>query len=708
MENSKPTRPRIGLVRSTVPRTRIATALIGIALALVAGLLATRQAGRSLELLSYDIPFIMPQGGASDDIVIVYIDRLKGEAVDRTVQEPLLDALGKAGAKTVVYDLIFEEELPEVDPGFAAAMRRFRGVDESGDPIPGKPQRSIFLACGRGATNLTGAAREVLSFPNDQLLEAAGDNFGSVAYDDQDYMARKLTTGTRDEPSLTWNAAIALGAPLAEDSRKNPRWLYYSRPPFDPEDQNATPAFVSLPADSVQLDDFNQSLVRDKVVVIGGQPGIVGAGLGNDLFSTPFHRLPAGGKHPYLSGPALQATMLENLLHGNWLTRSNEKWDLPIVALAALVFGTLFTLVRPGKGMLLAIILVGVMIGAGFWLVHGHHTWVPWTIPAFVQLPIAVVWGIGARFYLEEFRRLQLNFAINKVVPRRMLRRLKEDNYEGKRGGEMTTAALMFTDLEDFTTMCEGIGKPDEILDRLNDYFETATRHVFDHEGAVVQYVGDAIYAAWGAPLKVEEAPLQAARAAWALSQDAHFSISTGHQDGKAEPSGRNDKRSFTLRTRIGLHLGEVVAGIVGSTRHISYSLMGDATNFAARLEGLNKLFGTTILLSEPIADLVSDEFHLRRVGKVQVKGKHAYTLVYELVGPVADGPPPAWIAKYHDALRALEENDIPRARELFETVKSQRVASQQEPGDGPSQFILEHLDSVQEVRDGVIKLNVK
>jgi adenylate cyclase len=136
----------------------------------------------------------------------------------------------------------------------------------------------------------------------------------------------------------------------------------------------------------------------------------------------------------------------------------------------------------------------------------------------------------------------------------------------------------------------------------------------------------------------------------------------------------------------------------------VDYTLIGDAVNLASRLEGLNKMFDTHILMSQSIRACLGDEFHTRRVGTFRVKGRQEVTVVHELLGPTREMPEPAWIAPYHHALDALDANHTPKALELFTAVSAMRGPS----GDGPSRFFIERLKSADHPRDGIVEIKEK
>ncbi|HJM63767.1 MAG TPA: adenylate/guanylate cyclase domain-containing protein [Roseibacillus sp.] len=436
------------------------------------------------------------------------------------------------------------------------------------------------------------------------------------------------------------------------------------------------------------------SLLRDKIVVVGAKPGITGEELGLDLFSTPFHRLDARGDLPLMSGVEIQANGLINLLRQNWLVRSSSRFDTFLVVLSGVLAGFFFAWLRPLRAMIVALLCVGALVAAGILVMTQSNMWFPWSVVAFLQIPVALGWGSGSRYYIERFFRVklgkeqqQLKDAFEKYLSPQMLDKLSEDGFKMKFGGEKVEAAMMFTDLESFTNMCERVGDAERIVEALSDYFERTTGHIFDHDGVVIKFIGDAIFAAWGAPILDPLAPLKAARGAWHLSQDDSLVV-----------------EGVNLKTRIGVHFGEVVAGNIGSRKRVDYTMIGDAVNLAARLEGLNKMFGTRILISEDVESRLGGEFHTRKLGRFRVKGRKEPTAVFELVGPVAEIDEPKWGEVYAKGVAALEGDDFEEARQCFEEVDGMRGSD----GDGPSRFFLHLLERGEPIHQGVYDMTEK
>lgn len=676
----RPTRRR-GVL--TERRIRSLVTLMAVALCALAGIASLRRTGERLASLGYDLPFLFHKPGGGQEVTVVYLDQMADGRLDRSVQAPLLDRLRESGARAAVYDILFDEPWPDpgVDAAFATAIRKFR---EGGGVV--------VLAAARETSRHEGVIVERIVPPCDPLLEAA-DGFGLVAFvHDDRHTVRELPVGTRDEPSLVWRAALALGTGIDESRRLEPRWINYVGPPPHPDRPEDRPPIPSVPVGAA-LGEINPSLFRNRVVVIGGKPGIVGSALGADLFSSPYHRWDHRGHFPLMSGVEIQANALLNLLNGNWLGRSGKRADQALVLCIAVAAGVGLSRLRPLPGLAVAALGFAALALAGVLSMHYGRIWFPWTIAAFVQLPVAFVGGTMANYYVERFFRLRLDAdqrrlreAFSRYVSPKMLDRLADRGFPLDPGGEKTLAAMMFTDIENFTDICERVTDPIHIVDNLNDYFQRTTEQIFEHDGVVIKYIGDAIFAAWGVPLPDGQAALKSVRAAWRLHLNAALRMG-----------------GESLRTRVGLHFGEVVAGNIGSTRHIDYTLVGDAVNLAARLEQLNKTLGTTILMSEETARLAGGEFSTRRVGLFRVKGRRDTASVHELLGPVAATGLPSWAETYAEALAAFEEGDRKRARRLFEETDRSRL-----DGDGPSRFFLEHLARTDGGETGVVELREK
>ena len=230
---------------------------------------------------------------------------------------------------------------------------------------------------------------------------------------------------------------------------------------------------------------------------------------------------------------------------------------------------------------------------------------------------------------IKEIRELQTALALFETslrsfalfVPLGVVRALIKTGIPLALGVESRFMTVLFADLQDFSRLAEQM-TPNDLLAQLSVYFETVSRAIAEEHGTVDKFIGDGVMAFWGAPARRDDHVLRACcgalRAARRMQQ----------LDLDWRAQGRPP-----LRLRIGLHCAEVLVGNVGSSERLSYTVMGDGVNVAARLEGINKEFGTTICISDSVVEAVGSDIVARPIKKVQVKGRKHKFMVYELLG---------------------------------------------------------------------------
>jgi adenylate cyclase len=211
--------------------------------------------------------------------------------------------------------------------------------------------------------------------------------------------------------------------------------------------------------------------------------------------------------------------------------------------------------------------------------------------------------------------------AFSAFVPRDLVKQLIGPGGQLALGGHSKFLTVMFTDLESFSTWAEAT-PAQELLTRVSAYFEIATRAVNEEAGTLDKFIGDGVMAFWGAPAVLDDHAYRACVAAVRIQQRMK------------ELNARwaaEDLRP--LHVRIGIHCDAVLVGNIGSAERMSYTVMGDGVNIAARLEGTNKEFGTGICISHAVYREAGERLWLRPLGMVNVKGRRADLQVYELLG---------------------------------------------------------------------------
>jgi len=188
-------------------------------------------------------------------------------------------------------------------------------------------------------------------------------------------------------------------------------------------------------------------------------------------------------------------------------------------------------------------------------------------------------------------------------------------------GVEQRFMTVLFADLQDFSSLAERMA-PNDLLAQLSVYFEAVSQAIAEESGTVDKFIGDGIMAFWGAPARRDDHVLRAC--CGALRATRRMQQLNADWSAQARPP---------LHLRIGLHCADVLVGNVGSSERLSYTVMGDGVNVAARLEGINKTFGTTICISDSVVNAVKSDIVARPIKKVQVKGRKHEFMIYELLG---------------------------------------------------------------------------
>jgi len=208
-----------------------------------------------------------------------------------------------------------------------------------------------------------------------------------------------------------------------------------------------------------------------------------------------------------------------------------------------------------------------------------------------------------------------------RYVPTELVKELMSSGDEAKLGGQKKELTILFCDIAGFTTLSEQV-EPEMLVSSLADYFAAMSDAVAAQGGTVDKYIGDAVMAFWGAPHAVDEPALRACRAALKMMERIREMAARWEAQGKPR-----------IDVRIGINSGLAIVGNIGSHARMNYTVMGDTVNLASRLEGLNKVYGTRILLGEATAAQVKDRMILRPLDFVAVKGKARANMVHELLG---------------------------------------------------------------------------
>jgi adenylate cyclase len=262
----------------------------------------------------------------------------------------------------------------------------------------------------------------------------------------------------------------------------------------------------------------------------------------------------------------------------------------------------------------------------------------------------------------------------SSFIPRQIVRQLIESGASLQLGGSRREITVLFTDVADFTAKTEK-ADPSQVMIYTSRYFAALSEEIMSHQGTVDKFIGDAVMAFWNAPADDPDHVTHACRAVLGcLRRNAELNKSFL---GEGWPP---------YSTRFGLHVGDAVVGNVGSSDRMNYTALGATINLAARLEGLNKNYGTKVLVSAAVKERAEERFVFRGVDEIKPKGFAEAVQIFELRGQ-QDGASEQIFCQRWDVVYASIRQDEPAAALVW---ISDFLA--QYPGDSVAQYHAERL----------------
>jgi adenylate cyclase len=312
-----------------------------------------------------------------------------------------------------------------------------------------------------------------------------------------------------------------------------------------------------------------------------------------------------------MSGMEIQANMIHTILTRSQIEPARRLYALAILLLFTIISSLLITLFSPTLVTILSLAAIPLILVPLSYLAFAYlGIWIDFIVPL-----LAIRWGALAAEYLEA-RRLRKSFG--QYVGREVAKRIVEQ--DDQLSGEKRVVTVFFTDVRNFTTLCEGLA-PEEVMARMNELFAMMGKVIERHGGIIFDFIGDAVLAVFGAPnanLKHAEA---AARSGLEVLAGLDQLNARWVENGVAP-----------LRIGIGLHTGEVVTGVVGTGERKKFDVSGDTVNTGSRVEGLNKELGTAILATRETVAELNGTFVTRNCGELAVKGREKTVEVFEIL----------------------------------------------------------------------------
>lgn len=659
--------------------------MVALLAPLLALAVAEARVGRALERRVYDGWFTLrgplPRPA---EVVVVAIDTDSEASLGRYPwgrewHARLLRNLHRAGARVVAFDLTFADAFPRADTAFRAA------IDQTGIAVLGAKTDVVFRRGARGfrleepAGVLRGAPIGIVDVRPDAVDGVAREYPILHAYPD------------RVVPQLGVQAVLRFRG-IAADALRETRggWRMGGRTVsagpgggmlidwLGSAGSVAVHSYATVVDDAAtdigewDLDSF-EDLARDGV--FRGRIVLVGTTVPEhqDLHPTPVRDADGTAGAVLMPGVEIHAQAAAALLAGRFIRPlprpAQYAWTVLLAAAAVLALARLRGwrgAAAAGALAVLAPAAAGLLLSGGAWL---------WTVAPLLAVGLAsggsaaVLWGDEAR------ERARIRGIFQQYVPPAVVRELMRRPELLALGGEERVATVLFSDVRGFTAVAERL-PPAEVVALLNEYLTAMTDVVVEHGGTLDKYVGDLLMAEFGVPVPVDDHAVRACRAALRMRDELR--------------SRREEWRARgmpALHARTGINTGPVLVGNLGSHRMMDYTCMGDHVNLASRLEGLNNVYGTEILVSEFTWREVSAHFVGREIDRVRVAGRDAPVAVHELLATREEGVDADTSALLEDFAAALalhRERRFGEARDAFAAIM------ERDPEDGPSAVYLE------------------
>jgi len=582
----------------------------------------------------------------------------------RAVWARLIEKLADAGAKVIVFDLVFATP-GDGDEELRRALEKYRDRVVIGYNIS-------MTATDRGSV-------AELQFPYNSVVAPAGTNspveddrlgYVNVWPDGDDTLRRAcyrkngglvgdIVSSETVLESLAARALRKYGRPDLIPSGFDARIFRYTCAPGAGDTYQAIPVGYVLSPKLWENTYANGKDFKDKIVLLGPMAEVF-----QDKHNTPFNDPKA------MAGPEIHLQIINAALHGEFLNEPPLVVCLLLISLAGVIAAGLCQWIsQPFRRLLVIVALV-----SGYWLVTykiliqaPHFQAIMPMVPPTLVLLICGVVVLAYDFVLERLERMKLKHTMGLYFSPRVLDVVLAD--PGSMQPRRAEVVLLLTDLRNSTPLAEMLG-PKGMFELLNKVFEAQTNAIMAEEGNLEHFLGDQFLSYWGAPQSQPDAADRAHRAALKLiraMEDLRLALSPEVQ--------------LLFGYGVALHSGHVLVGNKGSALRLDYGLVGDTVNEAARVEALTKYYGTRMLVTRAAFAQFSTQGPRRLVDRVIVKGKSEPVELFECENPCTPPNFSAVCARYRTAFDEYHAGRFAEAQTLF-------AALVQEFSDGPGKVL--------------------
>ncbi len=473
---------------------------------------------------------------------------------------------------------------------------------------------------------------------------------------------------------------------------------------------NRIPYLFSESRSIVEEIQIYRSFLRDRLAGATVVAGYTGTST-TDYGANPFER-------KYMN-MGIYGAVYNSLLQKDFIN-DVPAWITGIIALiTGIVISILSNISRKNSVLNTALgagfLVLAVAASGGVFVFTGTYIHL---LPILLTLLFAYLGTVIGNFISASKEKAFIQGAFDQVISPDVVKRIQENPEMLKVGGENRVITAMFTDIERFSTISEKLGSSDKLFDLLKRYLTPMSDIILDEQGTIDKYEGDAIIAFWNAPLDQEDHAHRACRAAMRIVEMEKKISEELIADGVLTPEIISELKKNgghgRLFTRIGIHTGENNIGFIGTDRRKDYTALGDNMNLAARLEGVNKTYGTQVLISDTTEDIIHEDFrfYTRQLDMVRVIGKKKPVTIFQLSYSKEFKTDLTVSEKelfkdYRQGLIHFRAKEWDKAEQMFSRVLSKN------PEDGPSKVFVERCKKYRVTPppanwDGVYKMETK
>lgn len=404
-------------------------------------------------------------------------------------------------------------------------------------------------------------------------------------------------------------------------------------------------SFNYISASDVIKEKVKPEFFKNKIVFLGStSPGL------HDNYFVPTSE---GVEMP---GVEIHANALQTLIIKNYLSEIS-KLNTILIILGLAIITSVLCIIQLGLASIITLIII---IGLVFLAIYSFdYGFIMNIVYSELSVILTFMSHIGYFYFVERKQRKEISDAFSKYVSKVLVDELMKHPEKLRLGGERREITVLFSDIRGFTTVSEKL-TPEQLVHLLNEYLTAMTDIIMKNMGLVDKYMGDAIMAFWNAPLDEPNHVELASVTCLEMIQELK----------KLQEKWAKENIPV-LDIGVGLSTGEAVVGNMGSQKRFSYTAMGDIVNLGSRLEGLNKEYGTHVIISHHTYKHIMNKFLTRRLDFVKVKGKKVAIEIYELIGKDGNEKLKKFIKTYENSLEFYKKQKFDDAIKEFKKALS-------------------------------------